>query len=83
MQDTIVKPSRKRNPGVWRTRKDAIREAIRRCEADPARTFNRRGTWYVIGKGRQWSIVSTPPANAGFWGPITLDTVEKYRHWYL
>lgn len=73
--------SRKRNPGLFRTRKEAIREAIAQAERDPDRIFNRRGTFYVVGGGRRWGVVTLRP-NGAHWGPITLDSADQYRRWY-
>jgi hypothetical protein len=82
-RDRIVKPSRSKNPGRFWTRKAAVTEAIRRCEADSARTFNKRGTWFVIGSDRSWYVTTLKPTNSVSYGPITTDNVDKYRKWYL
>jgi hypothetical protein len=74
--------TRKVNPGLYWTRKEAVLAAIAKAQADPGRTFNKRGEWFVVGGGRRWGIVALKPTGSMSIGPITIDNGEKYRRWY-
>lgn len=70
--------SRKKNPGLYRTRKAAVLDAIERTDRD---LVNRSGAWYVVGGNRRWGVVALRP-NGPFFGPITAESSDRYRRWY-
>jgi hypothetical protein len=72
--------TRKKNPGLFRTRKAAILDAIERIEADPSGSFYKEA--FVVGSARRWGMVTRRPTTSMAIGPIRIDNVDKYRRWY-
>lgn len=72
--------SRKKNPGLYWTRKEAVSAAIERADSGTD-LLNRRGEYFVVGGSRRWGIVTRRPNGPSF-GPITSTNSEQYRRWY-
>lgn len=72
--------SRKKNPALFWTRKEAVATAADRAESGTD-LLNRRGEYFVVGSGRRFGIVTRRP-NGPCVGPITAGNAGKYRGWY-